>query len=170
MAVLYKDKNLFQRLSIPVAVLTAGGYVLLWAYVYFIAEDYMFLNRYEEWIEFVCYIIFELIVLFSSAANDINGVVAHMLKFFIPSAAFCVGAKLWIDNYFTVYITVEDKYSMFWAYATAMYGSPELYAMSQFRNLVVTLIALNLFGAFVCYAKMSGSNSGWIRKHTYNKK
>lgn len=53
MAVLYKDKNLFQRLSIPVAVLTAGGYVLLWAYVYFIAEDYMFLNRYEEWIEFV---------------------------------------------------------------------------------------------------------------------
>ena len=159
MAVLHKNKNIFQKLALPVALIVTAAYFGCCWYVYFAAESPEMTYSFNRYIKYLLWGVYEFLFVFSFSANNATEFARHVLYYFI-AGALCIGVLYyWLENVFE-----PDMSDLYWRLVYDLYDS---YHLDKFRSLTVNAVGLTLFGAIFCGIKYSKNNKNWLRKHTY---
>ncbi|MGN0595474.1 MAG: hypothetical protein ACI4I6_09960 [Hominimerdicola sp.] len=163
MGTVYKNKNFIQKLAIPLTFIVTAGYELAYVYTYFIAFDFNVISNFNSWIKYLLWIVFEVVILFSSSANNMKELAGHIFRCFVCFALSVAVLWYWLENY-----CQPDETSEFYKQITMIYEIDfNEYKFNIFIDILKSSLGLTAFGAFICYAKLQGSTNGWIKKHTY---
>lgn len=159
MARLHKNKNLFQKLALPLAVIVTAVNVLALWYVYYYKIDFVYFYYYEKYVKYAVWVVYEVVFFFSFAANNATEFARHVMYYFIAAAVGCAAVFIWAENCFDM-----SKLNVYWQMYLSQVGD---YKLSVFRRLVLNSVVLVFCGALFCGIKYKNNNSGWLRKHTY---
>lgn len=159
MATLHKNKNVLQKLALPLAVVVTAVYFFGCWYSYFYAASTQTAYYFNTYVKYLLWVVYEVVFLFSFSANNATGFARHVMYYLIAAALCDGGLYYWTDNFFQ-----PDMSKTYWQIAYYFYGS---YHLEVFRSITVNAVGLVFFGALFCGVKYNKNSSGWLRKHTH---
>lgn len=167
MAVLYKDKNIIQKFSIAIAIVFTGIYFVISMYFRYIKFDYEWQGGEWGFLKILICAVWLVMFVWSSSANDTAELIKHIFKFFVCMAVCCALGWYWLGNIYDVsrLDSIMGYGEEIRAFFEIYYDSTEEFIRKTYVDFAKEMLFMTALGGFLCYAKLSGSNNSWLKKH-----